>query len=158
MTWQLKEAVLALCSRGACEVAHSGRTLLVHLAGTHNILKSWGLSDDVALAGLYHSVYGRTYLPFLLFQAEERSEVRRLIGMNAEQMVWSYSSLDQRWWLNPPQFDRGSLHRQLAAIASANLVELESSPIAEIRTVAHARRRELHERCSRALGTIPLES
>jgi hypothetical protein len=134
----LKAAVEALNLRGAYKIPHSGRTLLQHLAGTYNILRNWSAPEEVALAGLYHSVYGGNHLLFSLFARNERSDVRQLIGGHAELLVFAYSKLEQRWWnkIRPEDINcTGGApvdFRRLSLISLANLIELESSPIQEI--------------------------
>lgn len=147
----LDTAVEALCLRGAHKVAHSGRTLLEHLAGTYNLLRAWKSLEDVALAGLYHSVYGAKHLPFSLFSGDERAEVRQLIGFSAESLVYTYSKLESRWWLrsNPQdvilQNNTPADLYALSLISLANLKELESSPVQEISSEAERQRLTLED-------------
>ena len=37
---------------------HFGRPFREHLIGTHDLLDQWQNSENVCLAGLFHSVYG----------------------------------------------------------------------------------------------------
>ena len=46
---------------GCDEVGHRNQTLLDHLIGVYNLLKSWDAPEYVQDAGLFHSVYGTTY-------------------------------------------------------------------------------------------------
>ena len=60
--YDLDSLLKLINSWGAKEVAHSGRTLLDHLFGVHNLLAEWGAAPKLCLAGLFHSIYG-TALP-----------------------------------------------------------------------------------------------
>lgn len=81
---------------GANDVRHSGRTLFEHLKGTYEILASQGSSEDICLAGLFHSVYGTSYFKHTCLDAsneKHRALVRELIGERAEHLAYMFSSL-----------------------------------------------------------------
>jgi len=85
-----------LFAHGANETAHTGRTLYDHLIGTYLILRSWGddyVEDHVAVAGMFHSIYGTTY--FKHQTTDNRNEIRDLIGSKAEKLVWAFCLLGQ---------------------------------------------------------------
>lgn len=112
-----------LTQKGAGEASHSGRTLLVHLCGTYDLLKKQGEREAVCLAGLFHSVYGTTAYQHVTVPLEQRQEVRSLIGIEAEQIVFEFCSLDR-----PSCFLTGQLrNRDLLAIEIANLQEQGST-------------------------------
>lgn len=84
-----------LRASGAHRAPHSGRSLLAHLAGTHDLLASWGAPRCVRLAGLFHSIYGtnafrRQSIPF-----EERPRVSALIGVEAERLAYLFCAVDR---------------------------------------------------------------
>lgn len=88
MNVQLKAALAFLDRIGTSSKVHSGRTLLDHLHGTHDILKEWRASEATCLAGLCHSVYGtRTYRSDL---GIDRTDLRKVIGAEAEALSWRF--------------------------------------------------------------------
>jgi hypothetical protein len=99
------------------KIAHSGTTLFNHLYGTYKILKSHGASETVCLAGLYHSVYGTEFYDQLHI---DRNQIKNIIGAEAEQIVYNFSSLTDRDFqlLKSTTVDPALVH-----IAYANLIE-----------------------------------
>lgn len=78
------------------DIEHFGRTLKEHLIGTHDLLDQWQNSEDVCLAGLFHSIYGtKTFLPKAL-TTESRDDVRKLIGEQAEALVFVFGMSDRK--------------------------------------------------------------
>lgn len=64
---------------------------LSHLLGTRRLLVAWGERPEVCDAGLFHSAYGTEY-----FEPDEpaaRSEVRELIGDEAEALAWVWCTI-----------------------------------------------------------------
>ena len=89
-----KEALRFLCEAGAASRDHSGLVLLAHLIGTYTLLQAWRARRDVALAGLFHSVYGTEFLTTPLVDRSRRAEVRKLIGADAERLVDLFGLMD----------------------------------------------------------------
>lgn len=85
-----------LKSKGAGLIAHSGRTLLIHLTGTMRLLQHAGYPREVCAAGLFHSVYGTSSFGKAIISSECRDDVRNEIGEAAENLVWIFSSIDKR--------------------------------------------------------------
>ena len=81
---------------GADKVQHSGRTLLDHLLGTARYLQEWGNELPLCLAGLYHSVYGTHDFTVQLIPFSFRADLQRLIGEDAEHLVYLFSAIDRR--------------------------------------------------------------
>ena len=76
---------------GCDEVGHKNQSLLDHLIGVYNILKSWDASEYVQDAGLFHSVYGTTYFkPRML---TNRKVIQGIIGFQAEVLSYIYCIL-----------------------------------------------------------------
>ena len=92
--WQVILEVLRRCGHAAR--VHSGGSLVAHLFGTYEILRSWGCAHEVCLAGLCHSVYGTRRFAGQVFGDRERGGLRSLIGDRAEELVKVYSRLDCR--------------------------------------------------------------
>jgi hypothetical protein len=86
----------ALAVRGASRIPHSGRSLLDHLTGTYAVLRAWGQTDAVCLAGLFHSCYGTDAFAPALFRAAERDAVRAVIGAEAEHLAHVFGLADRR--------------------------------------------------------------
>jgi hypothetical protein len=93
---QIPAPLLALLrASGAHACSHSGRTLMDHLAGTYQMLKSWQAPEDVCLAGLFHSVYGTNAFHRQSLAFTERHKVRSLIGAEAEELAWIFCSVER---------------------------------------------------------------
>lgn len=84
---------------GTRDRPHSGRTLFDHLAGTSNLLRSWGCANAVCDAGLYHSVYGTNAFRFASVPREQRPIIRSLIGDEAEGLAFLFGSTYRPWAL-----------------------------------------------------------
>ena len=67
-----------------------GRTLRSHLLGTKRVLAAWGQSSAVQRAGLCHSLYSTEDGELCLVSLTERHRVRRLIGIQAEELVFLF--------------------------------------------------------------------
>lgn len=65
-----------------------------HLVGTSRLLERWGARRALCDAGMFHSAYGTEW-----FSADvqvERDEVREVIGVDAEDVVWWWCSIERR--------------------------------------------------------------
>lgn len=80
-------------AHGASSTAHSGNKLWDHLLGVHRILHAVGSSDYVCHAGLFHSVYGTHLFKTATIPASNRSDIKNLIGLDAESLVWAFCTL-----------------------------------------------------------------
>jgi hypothetical protein len=95
-----------LKSHSAEQIAHVKGTLLAHLEGTCALLRNWGNPIELCLAGLCHTVYGTAGFPLQFLDISRRSELRRLIGSQAEELVYFYASCDRSHLY--PQIESGS--------------------------------------------------
>lgn len=77
---------------GARDAAHSQRSLFDHLSGTYQLLHAWQADEDVAVAGLFHSIYGTNAFKKQLLKADDRPRLRELIGPRAEALVHLFSA------------------------------------------------------------------
>jgi hypothetical protein len=85
-----------LDARAAEGVAHVTGTLAEHLQETEQLLRDWGNPRYICDAGLAHAVYGTSGFPLaLLNPATDRGELVRLIGDEAEALVYFYASCDR---------------------------------------------------------------
>jgi hypothetical protein len=85
-----------LIALGAPDVEFHSRYLLDHFQGTYELLKSWKQSEDLCLAGLYHSVYLTQFFISNDPNADNRSIIRNLLGSEAERLVYLYCVIDRR--------------------------------------------------------------
>lgn len=73
-------------------VIHSDSLLLHHLIGTSCILGKWGASFELCKAALFHSIYGtHSFKHNFKATIENRVKIRKLIGCEAESIVYYYS-------------------------------------------------------------------
>lgn len=91
----LLEALEKLNQRDFGQQRHSNANLRDHLTGTCEILKSWAVSESVCLAGLCHSIYGTQYFWTISVTLEHRSQVRALIGKQAEHLSYLFCAMDR---------------------------------------------------------------
>jgi hypothetical protein len=85
-------ALSFLLSLEAAGREHSNSSLLSHLTGTRRILEDWGARRAVALAGMFHSVYGTLSFGGLVDWGA-RPDVRRAIGDEAERLAYLFSAM-----------------------------------------------------------------
>jgi len=76
-------------------VNHINGSLIDHLQGTHLLLHSWGASDELCRAGLYHALYGTSGFDNHLISHYERSKAQAILGVNAEQIIYTYCACDR---------------------------------------------------------------
>jgi hypothetical protein len=92
----LSPTILNLLERsGAGDMRHSGRSLVHHLIGTYELLRSWGAPEHVQLAGLFHSIYGTAVFKHASLPFDERSAVRAEIGPQAERLAYLFCVADR---------------------------------------------------------------
>ena len=102
----------------ANDKSHSGKTLIDHLVGVHDILKEWDTPQYLQDAGLFHSVYGTTV--FKHQSTNNRDAVRALIGEQAEEIVFMFCSLEEPRTENIRNMQDGQLKADLLLLANAN--------------------------------------
>ena len=119
MSYELK--INFLENIDANDKSHSGKTLIDHLVGVHDILKEWDAPQYLQDAGLFHSVYGTTV--FKHQSTNDRDAVKELIGEQAEDLVWKFCSLNlPRYQYITSQFD-GQIKDDLILLDKANSLE-----------------------------------
>ena len=105
----------------ANDKSHSGKTLIDHLIGVHDILKEWDAPQYLQDAGLFHSVYGTAV--FKHQSTNDRDAVKDLIGEQAEDLVWKFCNLTLPRYQNiTSQFD-GQVKDDLILLDNANSLE-----------------------------------
>lgn len=81
---------------GTEDVPHSGsKGFLAHLVGVSRDLESWGCSQDLCRAGLFHSIYGTELFRRWSLPLDRRDEVRALIGERAERIAYANCLMDR---------------------------------------------------------------
>lgn len=91
----LAEADELLQAAGAGSLAHPGGTLLDHLRRVQLLLDEWGAALEVQLAGLCHACYGTDGFPVALLDIAQRPCLVKVIGAEAEALVYLYGSCDR---------------------------------------------------------------
>jgi len=76
-------------------VEHSGRSLYKHLLGTYELLIEWDAPTNLCIAGLFHSIYGTMSFKSNILTLEVRGELQKLIGKEAEKLVYLYCIMDR---------------------------------------------------------------
>ena len=90
------DAVLGwLRTHDAESIPHAGGSLYDHLGRVAARLAGHGASEDLQLAALTHAAYGTDGFPVSLLDIADRAELRDLIGVDAEEMVYLYGGCDR---------------------------------------------------------------
>jgi hypothetical protein len=79
---------------GAAGVEHTDGSYLGHCASVYRDMKRWGYDEDLARAGLFHSIYGTGIFQKFALPLERRGEVRALAGEWVERLAYLNSALD----------------------------------------------------------------
>lgn len=126
-----------LRAMGAGLIPHSGRTLISHLCGTYELLQQRGEREAVCVGGLFHSVYGTNALCEVLIPIYFRSGVQRLIGKEAEELVYRFCTISRPQCFLTEQIK----DRDLIVIELANLQEQgENELIADLEKILETAR------------------
>ena len=126
MTDSTSTKIQFLKDRGAHLCNHSGATLLEHLEGTRDILRKEGAPEYLQDAGLFHSVYGTAYYMPNEGISTSRTDVQKLIGIQAEEIAYWYCVL-QAPRINEIVKFEGQLKQDLLWLDSANEQEMSES-------------------------------
>ena len=81
---------------GAGEFVHLNGSLIEHLKGAADLLKSWGNREALCNAGLYHAVYGTDGYDESLVVLTMRQQIAGLIGTEAEGITYLYGACDRQ--------------------------------------------------------------
>ena len=93
--------------------------LLEHLIGVHNILKELNVSKHIQDAGLFHSAYGTPYFKEQI--PIDRDVVRKLIGNDAEELVYIFCSLQHPRLESITAIEDETIKKSLLYIHQANV-------------------------------------
>lgn len=91
----IDELVAFLYSLGTAEIDHTGHDFLSHLKAVHDLLDAHDVGDDLAAAGLFHSIYGTEKFQDFCLPLDQRDQVRDLIGERAERVAWLNCVMDR---------------------------------------------------------------
>jgi len=83
---------------GAGEFEHFNGSLKKHLTGTFELLKSWQADQFLCDAGLYHAAYGTDGFDEKMVSVEQRNEIKYIIGIKAEELVYLYCACDREFF------------------------------------------------------------
>ncbi len=129
------EVVRELVRRRADLVEHARGSLRQHLLGVHAVLSRWGQPERVRLAGLVHSAYSTEAFRTALFERDERSRLRELVGADAERLVFAFCGCRREALLEAAEHDGGAV--RLTTRWDGATVSLERRDLAEL-MVIHA--------------------
>lgn len=90
-----KQVAQFLNKHGADEIVHLNGSLLAHLERTESLLRRWGCSETVSIAGLCHAAYGTDGFPTALITLEDRDVLSGAAGADVEALVYLYASCDR---------------------------------------------------------------
>ena len=119
MSYELK--INFLENIDANDKSHSGKTLIDHLIGVHDILKEWDAPQYLQDAGLFHSVYGTA-----VFKHQSTNDIdvlKDLIGEQAEDLVWKFCNLTLPRYQNITSHFDGQVKDDLILLDKANSLE-----------------------------------
>jgi len=91
----IEELVNFLRSLGTDEIDHTGHDFLTHLRAVHDLLAGHDSGDELAAAGLFHSIYGTEKFQDFCLPLDQRQQVRDLIGERAERIAWLNCIMDR---------------------------------------------------------------
>ncbi len=81
---------------GTETVEHSGdKGFLAHLIGVYRDMESWGGSQDLCRAALFHSIYGTELFRRWSLPLDRRADVRELVGERAERIAFVNCLMDR---------------------------------------------------------------
>lgn len=84
-----------LVALGVDGIAHTSKTYLGHLVAVYRLMQRQGCDEELARAGLFHSIYGTERFQGFTLPLERRNEVRDLIGPRAERLAYLNCLMDR---------------------------------------------------------------
>ena len=125
MTDSISTKIKFLESIGCGETTHQDRTLLQHLVDTYELLKD--SPRHIALAGLFHSVYGTTYFKPKTISLDNRDVVIDIIGEEAENLAFMFCTIPHPRGANIWALEDIKLRDELMIIENANQLSRNSN-------------------------------
>ena len=84
-----------LVGLGTEEVGHTNKSYLAHLIGVYRDMQAQGCTEEVCLAGMFHSIYGTELFQKFALPVERRTDIRSLIGERAERLAYVNCMMDR---------------------------------------------------------------
>ena len=113
---------------GCKEHPHGDKTLFDHLVGTYKILLEEEAPWEVALAGLFHAVYGTTSYPIAVVEHGDREKVRSMIGKWPEEIAFLFGTMALPRLEHIEKFESPEIREAILMINNANALEMEQLP------------------------------
>ncbi len=95
METDLKRLTAILADLGVEGIPHTGKTYLGHLVAVYKLMERRGCTEELCLAGLFHSIYGTQLFQGFKLGLDRRGEVRELIGERAERLAYLNCAMDR---------------------------------------------------------------
>ncbi len=103
-------------------VQHGNKTFFEHLYNTSKIIQQYFSEHQYLIdAGLYHAIYGTCYFEF--DSNIDRDHIKKIIGNDAENLVYFYSKIDNRIENILSHKFESKMQKDLYIIEYANLLE-----------------------------------
>lgn len=148
----LLDQTMASSMRHSASLRYPGRTLYLHLVGTHALLEAWGRPERVCHGGLFHSIYGTNKFRKWAWPISDRQPIQDLIGEPAERLAYIFALSNRPLvWCDgrSARFDLSDEDlRDLREIEAANLMEQGSNSRWLMRLMV----RGVSEPCERAIA------
>lgn len=123
---------------GTDEILHFGRPLTAHLIETARWLERWGSQPAIVAAGAFHSIYGTEEFRAKAVSLYRRPEIQRIIGEDAEVLVYLFCMADRRVLFSRQAAASMSIplpsidtHVELDEFRFAALLEMEAANIVD---------------------------
>ncbi len=84
-----------LLTLGVSDIEHTNGKFLPHLKGLSEYLERYNRPFPTIVAGLFHSIYGTETFNGFSLPLERREEVRKVIGAEAEALVYAYCRMSR---------------------------------------------------------------
>lgn len=84
-----------LVDLGIEKVPHTQKNYLAHLVAVYKLMESYGQSEELCRAGLFHSIYGTARFQGFKLPLERRREMAELIGPHAERLAYWNCMMDR---------------------------------------------------------------
>ena len=119
-------------SLGSKNIKHAkGLSLFEHLKRVKDILEKWELDETTLLAGLCHSLYSTEYFKYNLLNTNDRDNLKKEIGEDAERIVYYFSILNRENVIyieeeKSYQINASTPHSRLLHLMDARNLEIRS--------------------------------
>ncbi|MEE3367750.1 MAG: hypothetical protein VX346_00260 [Planctomycetota bacterium] len=81
---------------GAKEVPHTKKNYFAHAVSVYRDMERWQADDEVCRAAMFHSIYGTEGFQTLTLPLNRRGELRGLIGVRAEKLVYANCAMQRQ--------------------------------------------------------------